>query len=409
VNTRDLKRSVLTALALTALAACSGGPAQFTGQCTADTDCGIGAICRVERGNSTGLCICRPGSDEACAEGEFCNSQGVCQARPSCRANSECPADRFCDLASGECIERTKCGTDAHCDPNSVCDPASGTCVDGCRGDGDCRLYWSCVGASGLQLGRCASGVCSDKSFCEFGQFCANGSCQDATNPDFCVDCGRGLPGCQNPNDFCLINSSYDPGRPQNGGPSFCGVECNDNSQCPNGYDCGGVVLLTQDQCTQDAECGGGGRQCIIGEGELRGFCTCVNNQDCAFEAAPPTCAGSCGGLGIQLCTSDADCLTTCDMSRKFCQNPQGQACNTDADCDPLPLCGPYAGAGNVCITNGQPCSANSECLCNAGTCVNTGRACNSGADCNPPCMGGGCVLGAACAPSQGLLCVDVR
>ncbi|CAN0562404.1 unnamed protein product, partial [Laminaria digitata] len=150
------------------------------------------------------------------------------------------------------------------------------------------------------------------------------------------------------------------------------------DSECPSGYNCGGVVLLTQDQCTQDTECGGGGRQCVVGEGELRGFCTCVSDQDCAFEAAPPSCQGSCGGIGLQPCTMDSECLTTCVFQ---CQSPQGRACTVDSD----------------------------YCLCQAGTCINTGRQCTSGAECNPPCVGGGCSLGAACAPSEGLLCTDVR
>lgn len=406
-STRTLYASALLALGLAALTGCNGN-AQFTNGCTSNDQCPTGAYCRMDRGGA-GLCACR--SDEACADGEICNSQGICQKRSACRSNTECPEERFCDLASGECIERVSCGTSVHCPPDLVCDTTVGKCVAGCLDDGDCTLYSSCTRTNNTDaLGVCLKGRCSNKSFCPFGQFCVNGSCQAATNPDFCADCGRNLPGCQNPNDFCLINNNYDPNHPENGGPNFCGVECTDSVQCPNGYECGGVVLLTQDQCTQDAECGGGGRQCIVGEGELRGFCTCVNNQDCAFEAAPPACAGSCGGFGVQPCTSDADCLTFCDLSNKTCQNPQGRSCNSDAECDPLPLCGPYAGGGsNVCITNGRPCTANVDCLCSAGTCVNTGRACTSGADCNPPCMGGGCVLGAACAPSQGLLCTDVR
>ena len=399
--------AALMCLGLFALAGCSG-KAQFANGCANNDECPVGAFCRINRADTAGICVCR--SDEACGAGEICNSQGICQARSACRSNAECPQERFCDLGSGECIERTKCGSGVHCLPGTVCDPNQDRCIEGCVDDGDCPLYSVCARQTGQEIyGTCLSGRCSDKSFCDFGQFCVNGSCADATNPNFCADCGQGVSGCSDPNDFCLINSSYDPGRPQSGGPNFCGVECTQETECPNGYECGGVVLLTQDQCTQDAECGGGGRQCVLGEGDLRGFCTCVNDQDCAFEAAPPTCTGTCGGFGVQACRTDADCLTFCDNNNKTCQNPQGQSCNSDADCQPLPLCGPYAGAGNVCVTNGRPCSSNAECLCDAGRCINTGRACGTGADCNPPCMGGGCVLGAACAPSQGLLCPDVR
>jgi hypothetical protein len=159
---------------------------------------------------------------------------------------------------------------------------------------------------------------------------------------------------------------------------------------------------LTQDQCTNDGECGGGGRRCAIGEGDLRGFCTCVDDQDCALDEAPPACVGSCGGAGIVPCTIDDDCvISSCEFT---CQNPAGQPCTDDSQCQPLDIC--QAGS---CLTDGSPCSRGADCLCAGGTCLFTGRPCNVGLDCNPPCMGGGCYLGDACAPEEGLLCTDVR
>jgi len=394
-------------LSLLVLAGCSGKE-QFVGGCTVNSDCPTGSACKISGDNSVGLCVCR--SDEACDEGEICNTQGICQKRAACRSNVECEAEKFCDLASGNCIDRINCGTDVHCLPGTVCDEVRGECINGCIDDGDCPLYSVCARQTGQELfGTCLANRCSDKSFCEYGDFCQNGSCTDAANPDFCRDCGQGNPCAAG--DFCLINSSYDPGRPENGGPNFCGVQCdqaNGDSECPSGYNCGGVVLLTQDQCTQDTECGGGGRQCVVGEGELRGFCTCVSDQDCAFEAAPPSCQGTCGGIGLQPCTMDSECLTTCVFQ---CQSPQGRACTVDSDCEALPICGDFAGTGRlVCATDGiTSCTTAEDCLCQAGTCINTGRQCTSGAECNPPCVGGGCSLGAACAPSEGLLCTDVR
>ena len=221
---------------------------------------------------------------------------------------------------------------------------------------------------------------------------------------------------CGDPDNFCLINSSYDPGLPQNGGPNFCGVDCMNPEDCPSGYDCGGVILLTQDQCTSPAECGGGGRQCVVGEGELRGRCTCVNDQDCAIDQIPPLCVGSCGGFGVRLCLSDADCdFPPCDLTQRVCQTPQGRACSTDAECDATPLCGPFGPGGqNVCLNSPNaasptPCARSEDCLCLTGRCFGTGRPCSGGAQCTPPCQGGGCVLGASCGPSQGLHCPDVR
>jgi hypothetical protein len=396
------KLSTLLALALlsTAALACSGKQA-FVGDCAADSDCGVGARCKITGADDRGLCVCR--SDEACQDGEVCNSQGVCQARSGCRSNAECDATRFCDLGTGDCLERTRCGSDVHCPPGTICDPSRGACVDGCRENGDCTLGAVCEG------GRCLKGRCADKSFCEYGDICVGGACQPHPNGAFCQDCGQGRP-CPSPTDYCLLNSGYDPARPDTGSASFCGVSCSSEDQCPNGYQCGGVVLLTSDQCTQDAQCGAG-RVCVLGEGDLRGFCTCVSDQDCAFEEFPALCAGSCGGLGLQACLSDADCARLpCDLTRRTCLNPSGRACTSDAQCQATPLCGPLTGfPGNVCANTGSPCASGADCLCQAGTCINSGRPCARGQECNPPCQGGGCVLGAACAPLQGLLCPDVR
>lgn len=377
---------------------------QFAGECKTAEECPTGSTCRIAKGDTSGLCVCR--SDEACAEGEVCNTQGVCQKRAGCRSNVECEASKFCDLATGACIDRTACGSDVHCLPGTVCDDTGTTCVNGCFDNADCPLYSVCMGGGPGVRGSCLAGRCTDPTFCDYGDFCAiNGNCTDATNPSFCAACSQANP-CPANTDFCLINSGYDPGRPENGGPNFCGVSCTSPDECPAGYQCGGVVLLTQDQCTNSNECGGGGRECVLGEGDLRGFCTCVNDQDCAADTVPPACNGSCGGLGIQPCDNDNQCLTTC---QKRCQFPAGQACTTDDECQPLPICGAHAGPGSmVCANNLQPCSTGADCLCNAGTCLNSGRPCTTGAQCNPPCQGGGCVLGSACAPVQGLYCPDV-
>jgi hypothetical protein len=412
-------------LASIVLSACSK-TAQFAGECQKNGDCPVGSACRVDKGTSVGICICR--SDEACGEGFLCNTQGVCQERAGCRINTDCgDTMKFCDIATGNCVDKgipsmggilPGCGTDVHCEPGSVCG-ASGTCTEGCIGTGDCPLYRVCDRTgltSPTELGRCVGGRCDDKSFCAFGDRCTAGACLPDPNPNHCtLDCqGNATCGDQGRN-FCLVNSAYDPQNPRASYESFCGVECDAEEDCPNGYNCGGVVLLTQDQCTNSGECGGGGRECFIGEGDLRGFCSCANDQDCAPGfAAPPSCSwGSCSGAGITFCNSDDQCLGTCDYGTRYCEWPQGRPCTQDTQCDALPICGPFAGPGfgNVCITtlpDAVPCGSDAECLCVSGSCANTGRPCVNGADCVPPCMGGGCVLGAACAPEEGLLCTDV-
>jgi hypothetical protein len=380
------------------LAGCTEGSGVL-GKCAEDGECPIGAACRISPATGAGVCVCT--SDMACADGEICNSQGVCQRRNACRSNADCEASKFCDFATGICIDRISCGSDVHCLPGSVCE--AGRCTDGCHFTGDCPLYTVCEGGGAEAIGRCVTGVCDDKTFCEFGSNCQAGMCSPDPNPNYCKpNCGDG--NACGPRDFCLVNPSFDPNNPRSDYETYCGVEC-DASQpgsCPNGYACTGVVLLTQDQCTNDNECGGGGRECAIGEGDLRGFCTCVDAQDCAFDEIPALCLGSCGGFGVTPCTRDDECITTCEFT---CLNPAGQPCTDDSQCQAAPLC-----QGNFCVAGaGGPCNTAEDCLCANGSCINTGRPCNTGAECNPPCLGGGCYLGDACGPEQGLLCTDVR
>ena len=150
----------------------------------------------------------------------------------------------------------------------------------------------------------------------------------------------------------------------------------------------------------------------------MRGGCTCLRDEDCNIDQIPALCAGSCGGLGLRLCLADTDCQALpCQLTAKVCQWPQGRTCNADADCDPLPLCVNQMGR-QFCVwsqTGMDTCTTNDDCLCVPGDpgqpnrCFGTGRPCNTGADCKLSCQNGGCLLGASCAPSEGLGCPDVR
>lgn len=372
---------LLLAPLLTLLLFGCGEEKRFVGDCEADTDCPVGSYCKRDARDSTGLCACR--SDEACSEGEFCNVEGICQKATGCRSNADCAdASKFCDLVSGACVDRTGCGFDVHCPAGTVCDPGGQRCVNGCRDSGDCKLFEVCDRTglpAGAELGTCLGGICEDDSYCPFGLNCVGRQCVPTTHPDFCAECGS-VQGCSDPSSFCLINAAYDPQNPMGNSANFCGVECTDDpSICPSGYNCGSVVLLTQDQCNEDADCGGGGRRCRVDEGDRVGFCTCVEDADCQVSA--DICQQTCGGLGIRPCASDADCsFLACESA---CSASQ-RACTTDADCPGAPQC-------------------------QFGICARTGRPCSTESDCNLACRNGGCYLGDACAPEQGLSCSDVR
>ena len=99
-----LRRLLLPALllGLASLSACKG--ARAANSCEVNFDCAVpGTRCNLE----TKQCVCS--TDEACKEGDFCNSAGVCQTRAGCTQNSDCGAGTYCSGAA--CVPLTPCGT----------------------------------------------------------------------------------------------------------------------------------------------------------------------------------------------------------------------------------------------------------------------------------------------------------
>ena len=177
-------------------------------------------------------------------------------------------------------------------------------------------------------------------------------------NQNNCLPCGN-VTRCPSPRDFCLTNNQYDPNRPETGSAAFCSIECTDHDSCPNGYDCHGIVVPTQSECTNSDQCGQGS-VCVLGEAALRGWCTCRNDEECTPSVIPATCQGSCGGFGVQACTDDSECITTCEFT---CLSPAGQPCTDDAQCQTTPLC-----QAGTCVTNGQAAARSRSTACATST-----------------------------------------
>ncbi len=350
----------------------SSGP----GPCTQDAQCELGFTC------VTGACRCR--NDEACPEYSFCNRAGQCQTNPICKSNADCTNGTHCDQNTGGCISNAQCGHDVQCSPGFLC--IEDTCVPGCTEDAHCALTSICEPAPGHGLGECVPNRCRSNAACALGSRCVGERCYPSPNTTHCKDCSdQDCPGAR---DYCLISTAFDP--TQQAEPErFCGIDCADNAGlCPNGYACQDVVVLTSAPCTQDPDCNGGGRICAKPEGHSTGLCTCVQDLDCATEVVRAQCTG----FGL-------------------CLFPAGRLCGDNLDCETIPVCGPYGeGSRNVCFYEpSKTCRTNRECLCVQGECVNTGRPCDRGANCNPPCVNGGCRLGLACAPEEGLVCADLK
>lgn len=317
-------------LAAATLAGCKSTTTS-DGSCSSDSQCPVGTRCDTDQG----LCVCA--TDEACMPGYFCNHSGVCQGVAGCSSNQDCPiANTYCDALTGKCligpaeVVGSACGLASHCPYGSVC--TDGACVEGCFDDGDCELGRICLD------GQCTSGagLCTTDAFCGYGE-----RCDDATSPALCKvrPPWPVLPRVHVPlvhnravrraADSCLVNSLESGGFSQ-----FCGVHCSLGQECPNGHECHGVVILTQDVCTFTAECRcdpstirfatatctvaaacdprlpdgspctpdaractyagyrdcnggveGGAAACIVTKGQTNGNCTCATNDECGEDA----------------------------------------------------------------------------------------------------------------------------
>jgi hypothetical protein len=346
---------------LTVVAGCQQ-PVQSVG-CKSDLDCGAAQTCDVARG------LCRCIDDNACDASEFCNLAGSCQPKLECLNNSDCRSPEnpsaICDTTSGECLNlnaQVQCVLDSQCPYGSYCDNKQ--CVTGCREDGDCQLGDPCIN------GQCdpTPGACTNNSFCDFGQVCSGGNrCVDHQLRDqLCSSCGRNDPlSC--PAD-CLIDSSVAP------------LTCNSNADCPRGE----CLENGNTQCFDDSECPAGA--------------TCEG-------AFPPIFPGFCEG-GAKICQGFFCGGGGCDDVNNPC--PRGYSCRTlqvvtgaqctlgsgSAECGAPRNCNGGGENGNVGF-----CSCGSDDDCPAG----------ADASCVNPGPNGSCVVGTTCAPSDGLLCEDLR
>jgi len=338
--------------------------------CTTDNDCKApGTRCNIELKQ----CICS--TDEACDESEYCNRAGVCQEKPGCTRNIDCASveDSYCDLLSGQCILGTNgeddsgCGLDTHCKPGWTCQDK--VCKPACYDEADCELGRICH--NGMCLAD--TSLCADDSFCGYAERCTQDQCKRDRRGPFCRGCsmrsGSNPEPCDDSRNFCLTNAKESGGFSQN-----CGVDCSLGQECPNGFQCNFVLVLTQDPCRQKMEPNdpSPNAQCQCDPRRIGGPCS--NNSQCNGG----TCVfGTCCTGTIQ---SDRFCAMGEDTIQGFC------TCASDLDC-PRDSCDPSRGA---CTITGTPCTV-------------------GGDECGAiPCIEGRCQLGQNCTPVEGVNCSDV-
>jgi len=375
--------------------------------CTADIQCAAGFSCDP----STGACGCN--DDSACAQSEFCNQLGFCQARLLCQSSADCQGGTFCDAPSGTCIPNGTCTLDVQCKLGQVC--SNFACVPGCRQSGDCPLSQTCQpcpsGTAHAQCpveNLCVAGYCDTQLSCAYGDICAplagapdGGSvCQQDARGPFCQTC-VGQPGtpylCDgNPANYCLIDPSVPLGQ-----AFFCGVDCSQGQECPNGYYCHDVRIVTAQNCDTDAGISAcppaaGNPSCDPAKTHppIDGGPGLVND-DClaAMTASGPLIGAECDP-NTDRCA--AQCLGTGEVGvQAFC------SCIQDSDC-PQDVC---ESATHACSISGRPCLVGAV----PDDCQSTNRIfCVKSEDARLGDVGY-CRIGQNCAPAAGYTCAILR
>jgi hypothetical protein len=179
----------------------------------------------------------------------------------------------------------------------------------------------------------------------ERGPYCQQCAIEPGT-PDHC---GAG------PN-FCLLDRKVTYYN------TYCGVDCSHGEECPWGFYCRDILILTHALCSADTDCPANGK-------------TCQTDADCPATARCDPAAHQCAGK----------CSFNEDSQKGFCECTQNSDCPNDA-CD--------TSAGHCFITK-RPCTpGGNECTEPIYCVFTTERA--------------ACKIGDNCTPVNGVTCQQV-
>ncbi len=265
--------------------------------------------------------------------------------------------------------------------------PNEGECYDDCYDYQQCETYcdpWECWEECWVETSctvTCtesyvppASSQCIDDLDCAYGELCSSGTCVDEGEggtsggaAGLCQTC-ESTRDCFEEDARC-IRLNFD--QTARDGEKICSRTCDDNNDCPTGFECINVsqevgvpaqcLPLQGDDnlrtcnnaaaldCTQANDCG-------IGE-------SCVNN-----ECVAPTNAEC---TATQACPSGQECIL------HKCKDPNESECTISSDCSGGELC-----IDGSCEAQATSCVRNSECgggACVNGECVDS---CTQSSDC---------------------------
>ncbi len=283
--------------------------------CSVDTDCKEGQTCEA----ASGICLCQ--NIFGCEPKQFCNDNHRCQDIPPCYFNTDCAAGGICDTTTHTCIAKNGCNSDLQCPLGQICETTQGKCQARCNSSGDCPQ--TTVDSQGLTVfhpqgcvgGTCQFGKCTANLGCGVGYNCVTNNCQNACSAStpYCKSCnpmnvdlfsGKNSDcnsGFGSSTDNACLNdernaASCDPQKPDPNCRYFCGVDCANGQACPAGYECYGLVVVTQGQtCNCGTTCSNGTGPCVCAEGATSGYCACKVDSDCGSLLSSYKCVnGAC-------------------------------------------------------------------------------------------------------------------
>lgn len=378
---------------------CSIGSYNAGSACVEDEDCNspeaLPGTCEI-----VGLGTCGASTVE-CNDDSDCNDvvnqcnlsgDGVCLVGgDSCSIDEDCPVQSYetcfngtCIISGGSCQESIpdSCPPLAYypCVPGSCSLDPSRPCNES-SGCGDLVTPDLCVNLGGSLGGYCTGDpsvtcVLNTADICQIagvGTCEPRGVCSDLNGPPALFSCASD-DDCNTGEQCIPANTCF-----ESGGSCDFSTACPDIVETQTCIIATGDCELTAESCTEDADCtpqdecenipmacdansGNAGTPCGNSDQctPLPGaacrqptrcdnvpFGVCTDDSDCDLG----TCNGIIGGFGFcngtffpTICSSDADCQGTCNEIEAltgecspFALNA-GEACDSDADCEPYPL-----------------------------------------------------------------------
>ncbi len=329
-----------------------GQPCESSGDCLAD-------IC-IQGQDSTSFCSISCHVHDDCPSGFFCTfwDDSRCypgQRPPPCSSDEECGPCQECD--KGLCLQVdgcVLCNDDDGCGPCQRCDAGQCISVAGCTmclGDYQCATCEVCSESKKCtRVAGCT--LCNDQQDCPGCTTCERGACipiegcgqepcfndLDCPQKTKCLlDPALGMNVCM-PSDQAMGADCTRGGAPQcrsgicllaDDGSGWCSVSCDEEHQCPLGYDCAPDDQCTWacripstpppgKLCTWEGDCNGGQsnseQACVPvwNQSNDNWEYRCVENLACS-EPAGSSCEIDSQRCYSGICSSEGFCTSVCN------------------------------------------------------------------------------------------------